>query len=210
MTDFVLIGTLHPVLGSFLRLHPRSDNNLNTGIILSQEVLLHLRSLFPVEGTSNSKRRINWKSCFLSIETCKTQPSCSPWIPSAFRHRGPRPWTLVRELGPQLACRHRPSSTKVNNMTPKSTDHLIADTLAIGMEIRQHLEDRRRRLTPLQMDALTNAVTAIHNYFMSWKAHELACRDTMLLPTSATSRSAHRENLRGSATSPRKRRLKAL
>ena len=95
-------------------------------------------------------------------------------------------------------------------MKPQSTDHLIADTLAIGMEIRQHLEDRRRRLTPLQMDAFTNAVTAIHNYFMSWKAHELACRGTMLLPDSTVSRSAHREHPRGSASSPRKRRLKAL
>ena len=59
-------------------------------------------------------------------------------------------------------------------MKHKSTDHLIADVLAMGMELRKHLEDRRRRLTPLRMDALTSAVAAMHNYFMSWKAHELA------------------------------------
>ena len=64
-------------------------------------------------------------------------------------------------------------------MKHKSTDHLIADVLAMGMELRKHLEDKRRRLTPLRMDALTSAVAAMHNYFMSWKAHELAARSVL-------------------------------
>jgi hypothetical protein len=93
-------------------------------------------------------------------------------------------------------------------MKPKSTDRLIADVLAMGMEIRQHLEDRRRRLTPLQMDALSNAVTAIHKYFVSWKAHELACRDTTLVPASTTSPGAGKAIISDRASSHRKRALK--
>ena len=90
-------------------------------------------------------------------------------------------------------------------MMRKSTDHLIADVLAMGMEIRLHLEDRRRKLTSTQMEGLSNAITAIHNYFFSWKAHELACRDVTLLPTAA--KSTARKSVTGqTATAPRKRR----
>ena len=95
-------------------------------------------------------------------------------------------------------------------MKPKPTDHLIADVLAMGMEMRQHLEDRRRRLTPVQMDALTSAVAAMHNYFMSWKAHELACQDTMSLPSKSRSPSGRRSAPCIAAGPPRKRRLKLL
>ena len=76
-------------------------------------------------------------------------------------------------------------------MKQKPTDDLIADVLAMGMEIRQHLEDKRRRLTSLQMEGLSNAVTAIHNYLFSWKAHDLARRDTTVFPSNAKSANAH-------------------
>ena len=56
-------------------------------------------------------------------------------------------------------------------MKTKSTDHLIADVLSMAMEIRQHVEIGRRHLTPLQIEGLSNAVLAIHNYLDSWKVH---------------------------------------
>jgi hypothetical protein len=95
-------------------------------------------------------------------------------------------------------------------MKPKSTDHLIADVLAMGMEMRQHLEDKRRRLTRLQIEALTNAVAATQNYFESWKAHELACRDTVSPRPSIASRNVYRENAGGTASSPLRRHLKPV
>ena len=59
-------------------------------------------------------------------------------------------------------------------MTRKSTDHLIADVLAMSLEIRHHLEDGRRHLTPRQIEALSSAIGALANYFAAWKAHEMA------------------------------------
>ena len=90
-------------------------------------------------------------------------------------------------------------------MKQKPTDDLIADVLAMGMEIRQHLEDKRRRLTPLQMEGLSNAVTAIRNYFFSWKAHNLARRDTTAFPRKDKSANAHTSLTRQRATPSRER-----
>jgi hypothetical protein len=78
------------------------------------------------------------------------------------------------------------------------------------MEMRQHLEDKRRRLTRLQIEALTNAVAATQNYFESWKAHELACRDTVSPRPSIASRNVYRENAGGTASSPLRRHLKPV
>ena len=70
----------------------------------------------------------------------------------------------------------------------------------MAMDIRQHVEDRRRGLTPLQMDGLSNAVLAIHNYLRSWKAHELGLREASLIRASTapasprTKESRHAEN----------------
>ena len=63
-------------------------------------------------------------------------------------------------------------------MKTKGTDRLIADVLTLGMELRQHLEDRRRRLTPLQIEGLSNAIAALNNYFTAWKDHELSRTDS--------------------------------
>jgi hypothetical protein len=59
-------------------------------------------------------------------------------------------------------------------MKTKDTNQLVADILALSLEVRHHLEDGRRRLTPLQIEALSNAISALANYFTVWKAHELA------------------------------------
>ena len=70
----------------------------------------------------------------------------------------------------------------------------------MAMDIRQHVEDRRRGLTPLQMDGLSNDVLAIHNYLRSWKAHELGLREASLIRASTapasprTKESCHAEN----------------
>jgi hypothetical protein len=63
-------------------------------------------------------------------------------------------------------------------MKTKGTNHLIADVLAMSLEIRQHLEDRRRRLTPQQIDGLSNAVSALHKYVLAWRAHEMSGRNS--------------------------------
>ena len=55
-------------------------------------------------------------------------------------------------------------------MKTEGTNRLIADVLAMSLDIRQHIEDGRRRLTPLQIEALSNAITAISNYFAAWKS----------------------------------------
>jgi hypothetical protein len=61
-------------------------------------------------------------------------------------------------------------------MKQKSTDQLIADVLALSLEVRHHLEDRRRHLTPRQIEALSSAIAALANYFAVWKAHEEAAK----------------------------------
>lgn len=61
-------------------------------------------------------------------------------------------------------------------MNTQTTDRLIADVLAMSLDIRRHLEDGRRPLTPIQIDALSNAITSIANYFAAWKAHHVAGR----------------------------------
>ncbi len=88
-------------------------------------------------------------------------------------------------------------------MKTKSTDHLVADVLSMAMEIRQHVEDRRRHLTPLQMEGLSNAVLAIHNYLHSWKAHELALREASLSRASTRPTSSRTEEPRHAETSVR-------
>ena len=80
----------------------------------------------------------------------------------------------------------------------------------MGMEIRQHLEDQRRRLTPLQMEGLSNAASAIHKYFLSWETHALAHSDTTLFSVSTTSTRAGRAKRRGTAHRSRKNHLKAV
>jgi hypothetical protein len=42
-------------------------------------------------------------------------------------------------------------------MKTKDTNQLVADILALSLEVRHHLEDGRRRLTPLQIEALSHA-----------------------------------------------------
>ena len=64
-------------------------------------------------------------------------------------------------------------------MKTRGTDRLIADVLALSLEIRQHLEDGRRHLTPLQIEALSNALTSLSNYFAAWKGYELSGRNAL-------------------------------
>lgn len=61
-------------------------------------------------------------------------------------------------------------------MKTQGTDRLIADVLAMSLEVRQHLDDGRRQLTPLQIEALSNAISSMADYFAAWKAHELESR----------------------------------
>jgi len=58
-------------------------------------------------------------------------------------------------------------------MKTQGTDSLIAGVLAMSLDIRRHLEDRRRRLTPQQIEALSNAISSIARYVDVWKSHEL-------------------------------------
>ena len=56
-------------------------------------------------------------------------------------------------------------------MEEQETDRLIADVLAVTLEVQQHLHERRR-LTPLQRDCLTNTVVGLSDFLAAWKIHE--------------------------------------
>lgn len=61
-------------------------------------------------------------------------------------------------------------------MRKGGTDQLIADFLALTLEIEHHLHDKRRRLSLLQIDSLSDAIKTLHRYMTAWKTHELARR----------------------------------
>ena len=56
-------------------------------------------------------------------------------------------------------------------MEEQETDRLIADVLAVTLEVEQHLHERRL-LTPLQRDCLTNTVEGLSYFLAAWKIHE--------------------------------------
>ncbi len=44
-------------------------------------------------------------------------------------------------------------------MKNPTSDALIADVLAIHLDVQRHLQDKRNRITPLQVKVLADAVT---------------------------------------------------
>lgn len=61
-------------------------------------------------------------------------------------------------------------------MKKSGTNQLIADFLAITLDIEHHLHEKGRRLSHVQIDSLSEAVTALHRYMIAWKRHEWARR----------------------------------
>ena len=66
------------------------------------------------------------------------------------------------------------------DMRKPTTDELIADVLAIHFEVQRHLQDKRRRVTPLQTKVLTDAVASLHRFLKTWQEQD----DSMRKPPS--------------------------
>lgn len=54
-------------------------------------------------------------------------------------------------------------------MKRPTTDEVIADVQAIHFEVQRHLQDRRYRVTPLQLKVLADAVTSINRFLIAWQ-----------------------------------------
>jgi hypothetical protein len=54
-------------------------------------------------------------------------------------------------------------------MKTRTTDELIAGVLAMHLEVQRHLQDKRRRVTPLQVKVLTEAVANLHRFLKAWQ-----------------------------------------
>jgi hypothetical protein len=61
-------------------------------------------------------------------------------------------------------------------MRKPTTDELIADVLAIHFEVQRHLQDKRRRVTPLQVKVLTDAVASLHRFLKAWQTQNESTR----------------------------------
>ncbi len=61
-------------------------------------------------------------------------------------------------------------------MKTGGTDQLIADFLALALTIQQHLHDKPRRWSRLQIETVSDAISGLHRYMTVWKKQELARR----------------------------------
>ena len=64
----------------------------------------------------------------------------------------------------------------MGDMRTGGTDQLIADFLALALTIQQHLNEKPRRWSRLQIDTLSDAISGLHRYMTVWKKQELARR----------------------------------
>ena len=61
-------------------------------------------------------------------------------------------------------------------MKNTTTDELIANVLAIHLEVKQHQESRQHRITPLQVKVLADAVTSINRFLIAWQTQAMPKR----------------------------------
>jgi hypothetical protein len=61
-------------------------------------------------------------------------------------------------------------------MKNPTTDEMIADVLAIHFQVQRHLQDKRHRVTALQAQVLTDAVTNINRFLIAWQTQALSKR----------------------------------
>ena len=61
-------------------------------------------------------------------------------------------------------------------MNKPTTDELIADVLAIHFEVQRHLQDKRHRVTPLQVKVLADAATSINRFLIAWQTQAASKR----------------------------------
>ncbi|ULA59817.1 MAG: hypothetical protein LZF60_160147 [Nitrospira sp.] len=54
-------------------------------------------------------------------------------------------------------------------MRKPTTDQLLQDLLAIHFEVQRHVQDRRHRLTPLQVQVLAGSVTSFNRFLIAWQ-----------------------------------------
>jgi hypothetical protein len=73
-------------------------------------------------------------------------------------------------LSPFGLCRN------LDFMKKPTTDKLIADVLATHFEVQRHLQDKRHRVTPLQVKVLADAVTNINRFLIVWQTQAVSNR----------------------------------
>ena len=61
-------------------------------------------------------------------------------------------------------------------MKKPTTNELIADVLAIHFEMQRRLQDKRHRLTPLQVKVLADAVTNLNRFLIAWQTQSASQR----------------------------------
>ena len=61
-------------------------------------------------------------------------------------------------------------------MKKPTTNALIADVLAIHFEVQRRLQDKRHRLTPLQVKVLADAVTNLNRFLIAWQTQSASQR----------------------------------
>ena len=61
-------------------------------------------------------------------------------------------------------------------MKKPTTNELIADVLAIHFEVQRRLQDKRHRLTPLQVKVLADAVTNLNRFLIAWQTQSASQR----------------------------------
>lgn len=61
-------------------------------------------------------------------------------------------------------------------MNTPTTDELIADMLAIHLEVQRRVQDKRYRVTPLQVKVLADAATSLNRFLIAWQTHSASQR----------------------------------
>ncbi len=54
-------------------------------------------------------------------------------------------------------------------MKNPTIDALIADVLAIHLDVQRHLQNKKRGVTPLQVKVLAEAVTSLNRFLIAWQ-----------------------------------------
>jgi len=54
-------------------------------------------------------------------------------------------------------------------MNKPTTDQLMKDLLTIHFEVQRHVQDKRHRVTPLQLQVMAESVTSLNRFLLTWQ-----------------------------------------
>jgi hypothetical protein len=55
-------------------------------------------------------------------------------------------------------------------MNKPTTEQLMKDLITIHFEVQRHVQDKRHRVTPLQIQVMTESVTSLNRFLIAWQA----------------------------------------